>query len=96
MASTYPRQVTSSKPLLTRAHVVSALRQYLDGAWTAAELSQWADDNEMTREYEQGYSEVITSFLFDFSSEELNGALTPARARQWLEDVLAAEYDEDD
>jgi hypothetical protein len=88
--------VTSQKPLLTRAEVVSALRQYLDGSWTAARLVQWADDNEMAREYEQGYSQVIADFLFDSSSEVLNGAVTPTRAQKWVEDLLTAAYDEDD
>lgn len=88
--------VTSPKPLLTRAEVVAVLRQYLDGSMTAADLVQWADDNEMAREYERGHGEVIANFLFDFSSEKLNGALTAQRAERWVLDLLAAEYDEDD
>lgn len=88
--------MTRPKPLLTRGQVVAALREYLNGSWTAGELVQWADDNEMTREYERGYSQVIASFLFDFSSEELNGAVTPARAERWVEQLRTAEYDEDD
>jgi hypothetical protein len=89
-------RVRPPKPLLTRAEVISSLNKYLDGSWTASDLTRWADDNEMAREYEQGYSEVIATFLFDFSSEELNGVLTPTRARKWFEDLLAAKYDEDD
>lgn len=88
--------MTSQKPLLLREAVLGVLRKYLDGSWTAAELVQWADDNEMTRQYEHGYGEVIASFLFDFSSEELNGAITPARAERWVEELQTAEYDEDD
>ena len=83
------------KPLLTRDEVILSLQKYLDGSWTAAELVRWADDNEMAGCYEEGYSEVIAGFLFDFSSELLNGAVTPARAQEWVEALLAAEYDAD-
>lgn len=88
--------MTSPRPLLTRTEVVAVLRQYLDGSMTAAEIVQWADDNEMARQYERGYGEVIASFLFDFSSELLNGAVTPERAERWVENLLAAKHDEDD
>jgi hypothetical protein len=84
------------KPLLTRAELVASLNNYLDGSWTATDLTRWADDNEMAREYEDGYSEVIATFLFDFSSEKLNGPLTPARARRWVVDLLTARYVEGD
>ncbi|HVE73909.1 MAG TPA: hypothetical protein VNA30_02295 [Mycobacteriales bacterium] len=88
--------MTSQKPLLTRTEVVAVLRQYLGGSMTAAELVQWADDNEMARKYEPGYRQVIANFLFDFSSEVLNGPVTRNRAERWVEDLLAAQYDEDD
>lgn len=85
-----------AKSLLTREELVAALRRYLADSMTSAELVRWADDNEMTREYEAGYAEVIASFLFDFSSEVLNGVVTKKRAERWVEKLLAADYDEDE
>lgn len=87
--------MAAPKPLLTRDEVIVALEKFLDGAWTAADLVRWADDNEMVRDYEQGYSKVIATFLFDFSSELLNGDVTPIRAQRWVHDLRTAEYDED-
>ena len=74
----------------------SALREYLNGHWSAADLTQWADDNEMTRHYEDGYSTLIATLLFEFSEPEMNGDITSERARQWVADLLSAEDDGED
>lgn len=81
---------------LTRSEAVSVLREYLNGHWSAADLTKWADDNEMTRHYEDGFSTLIATLLFEFSEPEMNGDITPERARQWVTDLLSAEDDGED
>jgi hypothetical protein len=78
---------------LTRSEAVSALREYLTGQWSAADLTLWADDNEMTRHYEDGFSTLIATLLFEFSAPDMNGDITPDRAREWVADLLSADDD---
>ena len=77
---------------LSREDVVTALRRYLDGDWTADDLSRWADEieNPETVRYEDAYSTLIASVLFDLATPEINGEPTPERVRQWVSELEAA------
>ncbi len=88
--------MASPKPLLTRTEVLATLRRYLDGSMAAVDLVEWADDNEMMREYEPGYREILADFLFDFSSEVLNGPVTRDRAQRWVTALLTTQRQDDD
>jgi hypothetical protein len=77
---------------LSRADVLTALRRYLDGEWTASDLSHWADEveNPETVQYEDAYSTLIASVLFDLGTPEINGEPTPDRVRKWVAELDAA------
>jgi len=77
---------------LSRADVLAALRRYLDGDWTASDLYKWADavENPEAVRYEDAYSNLIASVLFDLGTPEINGEPTPARVRKWIEELEAA------
>jgi len=77
---------------LSRDDVLAALRRYLDGDWTAADLSRWADEveNPESVRYEDDYSTLIASVLFDLGTPETNGEPTPERVRQWVTELEAA------
>jgi hypothetical protein len=77
---------------LSRADVIAALRRYLHGEWSASDLSRWADEVENPErvEYEDGYSTLIASVLFDLGTPEINGEPTPERVRMWVAELDAA------
>lgn len=77
---------------LSRDDVLTAMRRYLDEDWTAADLSRWADEveNPETVKYEDAYSNLIASVLFDLGTPEINGEPTPDRVRKWVEELEAA------
>lgn len=77
---------------LSRGDVLAALRRYLDGEWSAADLSHWADEveNPETVQYEAAYSTLIASVLFDLATPEINGEPTPESVRKWVEELDAA------
>jgi hypothetical protein len=74
---------------LSRTDLVANLRQYLDGEWTAVELSEWASETEMTTgvdqlEYEDAYSNKSAAVLFDLGTPEINGEPTDERVQSWI------------
>ena len=77
---------------LTRADVLSALSRYLDGEWSAADLTRWADEVENPEKvhYEEAYSTLIASVLFDLGTPEINGEPTPDKVRAWVDELTEA------
>ena len=78
---------------LSRADVLASLRRYLDGEWSAADLSRWADgvENPETIAYEDAWSTLIASVLFDLGTPEINGEPTPEKVRAWVKELETAE-----
>jgi len=78
--------------VLTRSAAARVLEEYLAGGFTEEDCRQWADTVESRDDvrYEHGREELLGEFLYELSTPEIVGRLSPDLARAWLGRLRAA------
>jgi len=73
--------------VFTRQHATNVLRRYLAGELDAKTVADWADAIEMREDigHEPGCENALNELIFEVANPEINYALTPERAEEWLE-----------
>jgi hypothetical protein len=72
---------------MKRRHLASALSSYLDGHLTREEIFEWANLLEIREDidFESGDDVLIPKLIFKLANPEIEGDLTPERARSIIE-----------
>lgn len=75
-----------SEPMVEvhRHHVLAVLQGYIAGTYTANVVEQWAELLEGRDDvgFERERSDLLLRIIFELANPELEGALTPNRARE--------------
>lgn len=68
---------------LSPAIAIDVLTRFVSGEVSVQQIVSWADEIEMRDDID--YDAPFPDLLFEFSAPEINGAVTPEKAREWIE-----------
>ena len=73
--------------LVSRTTLRNVLQRVLASELNEVEVMSWANVVEAADaiQYEQSFAQIVTGIVFELSSPEINGRLTPEKCRQLLE-----------
>jgi len=82
---TFPWDSETELVTLTRADALRLLDEYLRGELTSDSCEEWADAIEVRDDIgmEEGFDDLLKSFIFELANPAINERLTQSKAEQW-------------
>lgn len=86
--SKYPYYAEKAYLVITRTHLLEALKKSLDGKITLRDLVQWTNIIEF-RDDLDFENELLQEIVFELSSPEINGEITKKRLQEMIKALSA-------
>lgn len=82
---TFPWDSETELVTLTRGDALGLLDEYLRGELTRASFEAWAEAVEVRDDIgmEEGFEDLLRSFIFELANPEIDGQLTKSKAEHW-------------